>query len=791
MKLKIPVGSIMMLAAVVLSLLPAAFIMVQPAAALAGCDRAQFIADLTIPDGSTLAPGSTFTKTWRVKNIGTCTWTNSYALVFSSGNQLGGSSAVNLPNSVGPGQSVDLSVDLTAPSDAGHYIGYWMLKNSSGAVFGIGVYGNKPWWVEINVTSTGSGNNVAYDFAADYCSANWYGVQGSLPCPGSDGDSHGFALKVDAPQLEDGTIASGSGIIAMPANVYNGDIHGAFPPFHVQAGDRFQSVVNCAYGATSCYVTFRLDYQIGNGPVYTAWSFREKYEGLYYHVNLDLSRLAGHDVKFILTVLASGSAAGDRALWSSPVIVRTGIAPASTATPWPGPTATPIPPSACDRAQFIADVTVPDGSIFAAGTEFDKIWRLKNIGSCTWTTSYSMVFDTGERMTAPDAVAMPMTVPPGSMVDVPVHLKAPPTAGSYRGYWMFQNANGVRFGLGASGTRAWWVDLTVIGTSDTPTPTVTQAATPTPPTATPTPITSTPPTPTPTRVGGDCDRVDFLGNVNVPDGTLFGPGISFPKTWRLQNTGTCSWTPSYKIVFVSGNRMGAASSIALPSTVLPGQVVDLTLNLTAPTTPGSYRGFWILENANGLRFGIGPNGDQPWWVDIRVTGGTPTPTLPGAPSDTPTPTPTRLGGDCDSMDLLAYFVADGTVFAPGEKFYQTWRIRNIGTCTWTSSYSLVFLDGDRMGADYSYPLIGGSLVPGQTFDRQLTFTAPSTPGSYTGYWVLRNAAGVLFGWGPNGDYPLWVDIQVAEPTATPTQPSATPTITPTITPTTTASPIVG
>lgn len=667
MKSRTPFGLAIMLAAVVLSLVPGAGMTTQSAAALSICDRAQFIADVTVPDGSHMPAGPAFDKVWRVKNIGTCTWSSSYALVFSSGNQLSGPSSMNLPRSVSPGESIDLSISLTAPGNAGHYIGYWMLKNASGTLFGIGAAANKPWWVEINVSGSGTTSSVAYDFAANYCSANWTGMQGNLPCPGSDGDAHGSVTKVDAPQLEDGTTASGPGIITMPANAYNGDIHGAYPPFRVQTGDRFQSVVNCAYAANSCYVTFRLDYQISNGPIYTAWSFREKYEGRYYHVSLDLSRLAGNDVKFILTVLASGSATGDRALWSNPVITRGGTIPAPTVTPRPRSAATPIPISACDRAQFVADMTVPDGTVYAAGTEFDKIWRLKNVGRCTWTTSYAMVFDSGERMSAPDSVPMPMTVAPGSTVDVAVRLKAPGDSGSYRGYWMFQNASGGRFGLGSAGTRSWWVDITVFGTSASLTPTGTQAVTVTPPTViTPTVITSTP---------------------------------------------------------------------------------------------------------------------------ITSTPSTPTPTPPTPVSLTP---PTPPAAACDQVDLLGYLVPDGTVFAPGETFMQVWRVQNTGTCTWTSSYWLAFVGGDRMDADYSYPLTGGwTISPGQVVDLHVVLTAPSTPGSYEGLWALENPNGKYFGWGTDGDLAFWIDIQVAEPTATPTQPSPTPTETPIPSPTPTPSPIIG
>ena len=139
--------------------------------------------------------------------------------------------------------------------------------------------------------------------------------------------SRGFVLQVNQPQLENGATNGGGGLITNPQNVFNGDIHGIFPAFHVQTGDRFQSIINCAYGATSCFVTFRLDYQIGNGPINTFWSFREKYEGLFYQADIDLSALAGQDVKFILTVLATGSAAGDRGLWVNPGIFRPGGSP--------------------------------------------------------------------------------------------------------------------------------------------------------------------------------------------------------------------------------------------------------------------------------------------------------------------------------------------------------------------------------------------------------------------------------------------------------------------------------
>ncbi|HSK87538.1 MAG TPA: NBR1-Ig-like domain-containing protein, partial [Anaerolineales bacterium] len=154
MKSKLQVSSMLLLIALVLSFVPAAALPSTAAAAQTCTDRAQFIADVTVPDGTRYDPGATFKKTWRLKNIGTCTWTTSYSLVFDSGERMGAPASVTFPASVGPGQTVDLTVDMTAPNAAGHYIGYWKFKNANGVIFGIGVNANKAWWVEINVTGS-------------------------------------------------------------------------------------------------------------------------------------------------------------------------------------------------------------------------------------------------------------------------------------------------------------------------------------------------------------------------------------------------------------------------------------------------------------------------------------------------------------------------------------------------------------------------------------------------------------------------------------------------------------
>lgn len=116
------------------------------------CDKATFIKDVSIPDGTELEPGEDFTKTWRLRNDGSCTWTSSYSLVFDSGDSMDGPASQQLTSgTVAPGETADISVDLTAPNNPGTFKGDWKLRNNSGVVFGIGSSGNTAFFVEIEV----------------------------------------------------------------------------------------------------------------------------------------------------------------------------------------------------------------------------------------------------------------------------------------------------------------------------------------------------------------------------------------------------------------------------------------------------------------------------------------------------------------------------------------------------------------------------------------------------------------------------------------------------------------
>ena len=300
------------------------------------CDAAAFVKDVTIPDGTLIGSGGSFTKTWRLQNIGTCSWTSSYALVFISGDGMSGPNLMSLSRSVNPGDTLDLSVNLTAPSKKGHYRSYWKLRNASGVLFGIGDQSDISFWVDIYVSGP---EYVAYDFVASACDGEWTSNTGALPCPGLEDDDNGYVLKLSEPRMEDGTKEDQPGLLTGPRHTNNGYIQGEYPAFKVQDGDRFLARVNCQYKANTCDVIFRLEYKIVGGKMKTFKEWHEVYEGGYSPVDLDLSLLADEKVKFYLTVSANNSKGKDQALWLAPRIVRQGNPP-PTLTPSITPTAT-------------------------------------------------------------------------------------------------------------------------------------------------------------------------------------------------------------------------------------------------------------------------------------------------------------------------------------------------------------------------------------------------------------------------------------------------------------------
>lgn len=111
----------------------------------------------------------------------------------------------------------------------------------------------------------------------------------------------------------------------------------------------------------------------------------------------------------------------------------------------PTATVTTTPTGCTNDAQFERDVTVPDGTTYAAGQTFDKIWRLANKGTCAWGAGYQFVFVAGTAMTTTTVVNVPATAS-GAIVDIKVPMTAPSQPGTYTGTWQMRAPNGTFFG---------------------------------------------------------------------------------------------------------------------------------------------------------------------------------------------------------------------------------------------------------------------------------------------------------------------------------------------------------
>jgi hypothetical protein len=383
------------------------------------CDAAQYVADVTVPDDTALAPNTSFTKTWRLKNVGTCTWSTGYKVDFASGNPMSAVFPVNLPTIVAPGQTVDVSVNMVAPPTTGIYQGFWKFKNAAGAAFGIGSTASEPFWVKINVTSSSPG-------------------------------------------------------------------------------------------------------------------------------------------------------------------------------------------TCTDKVTFISDVTVPDNTQFAPNASFTKTWRLKNSGTCTWTTDYVTSFVSGDPMSAVYPVKMVRAVAPGENIDVSVNMVAPGTNGTFKGYWGLKNTSGRMFALGTNSDIPFWVQIIVGGGGG---------------------VSSTP-------VPGSClNKAAFVTDVTIPDNTTLAPNTTFTKTWQLKNIGSCTWTTDYSATYISGDPMSAVYPVKLTSNVAPGQTINISANMIAPATAGTFRGNWSLKTSTGQVFALGTNADIPFYVQIIVAGSVPAAAVPSGSSE--------------------------------------------------------------------------------------------------------------------------------------------------------------
>jgi hypothetical protein len=216
-------------------------------------------------------------------------------------------------------------------------------------------------------------------------------------------------------------------------------------------------------------------------------------------------------------------------------------------------------------------------------------------------------------------------------------------------------------------------------------------------------------TPIPTSAGPSGDRSIFVADVTIPDGAVIAPGAAFTKTWRLQNAGTSTWSTSYSLAFVSGEKMGTITSVPVAQSVAPGAQIDISVNMVAPVNPGSYQGYWKMKNASGQFF----NDSVYVLITVGNTGVTPTVTA-GTPVGTQVPTSTGIPSN--PISNLTFSV-DGSSFS--------------GPCDPSHTFNFAATFTLSQGATLTYKLEATSSTPGFLFDLPTAQTSTFGPGTYS------------------------------------------------------------
>ena len=304
----------------VISTAPASKVTYVPGAGTA-CNIAQFVKDVTVPDLTGFNANQQFTKTWRVKNIGTCTWTSAYKIIYAGGADIGSAREIPLTINVPPGNEVDISVNMTAPNLAGTYNSYWEFQSNDNQVFGIGPKAQSVLYAKIQVGSGNFKSNTAYYLGPNACSAGWFTNLGQIACPSTLDATRGGISKLDSIVIESGSKKNLPAIVMLPPDGKGGLISGQFPAYQVQPNDHFTAGIGCVDGYPKCNVIFQLSYIGEDNVAHSLGSWGQTEDAYVDYLDFDLSPQAGTTIQMIFSVSNNGgSNEDDHAFWLNPVI---------------------------------------------------------------------------------------------------------------------------------------------------------------------------------------------------------------------------------------------------------------------------------------------------------------------------------------------------------------------------------------------------------------------------------------------------------------------------------------
>ena len=280
----------------------------------AACNRAAFIEDVSVPDGSSFLPGMPFTKVWLLRNTGSCTWSPDYRLEFANQGSAMSAAPVQavITSPVAPGEELRAAVQFIAPLESGVVESHWRLRAPSGETFGPALDGGGTIYVRIKVGSR-------YSFVDDLCSAQWRSAGQTANCPAAS-EQNKPVLRSNNPKFEnDGQDDEPALLMTSPAQ--NGEeTRGTFPAFLVPANARLKAVIGCSQGETSCVVRMGIR-AAANGTDQVLGEWEQSYDGSIQSLDIDLASygLTGMPVSFTFYV-RSVSAGSHQVFWLLPRI---------------------------------------------------------------------------------------------------------------------------------------------------------------------------------------------------------------------------------------------------------------------------------------------------------------------------------------------------------------------------------------------------------------------------------------------------------------------------------------
>lgn len=300
---------------------PSATWTVQPTASqqlFLPCNLGEFVYHVNYPPDTPVYPHESFTKTWQVRNGGTCTWNTSYDLVFDRGDQMDAKRRIALNSTVPPNSFANLSIDFQAPLEPGVAKGFWLLRSNEGEVFGMGVSRDQPLEVRVQVREPNP--EAAYDMANGACTASWLGRTGLLPCQGDPNAVGGSIVLLEAPVLEGDRLEDQTTLWTRPGTLSGATITGYYPGYVVQPGDHFLADVGCLAGNELCDIVFTVSYRGTDDREQILGSFEEDYDGNITRIDIDLTDLAGQEIGMVLRTRAFSQQTQGNGFWLAPGI---------------------------------------------------------------------------------------------------------------------------------------------------------------------------------------------------------------------------------------------------------------------------------------------------------------------------------------------------------------------------------------------------------------------------------------------------------------------------------------